>query len=300
MNAPSQPLSHPLSRPRPSSRPRLARRCWAAALLVLAAALAGCSDGGGKATDDVVVLSGATVSATPSLETKAPGGKGLGHIAGFVVDDAIHPVPGAVAALAGLDLKDTTDRNGGFEFVDLPPGKYLVRFNATGHRDAEAVLEVKEDRFTRAKVILERIRPPDPYTEVAKFEGYVSLTDNEFFSGFLFRSGHSFSADPVGLQGVVVEAVMDPYEGAGLGGRNGFDLSIQDEDCCHSYWSAHLPSPFWAEVPVQSMDGTGNYTLSVSAWSSPLPETNKSYEAFVSLFYNAPPPAGYALIGQTP
>lgn len=275
--------------------PRPAALAVLAALLVAATALAGCSDDA-KRTDDVVVLSGATATATPTLETKAPSGKGLGHIAGFVVDDAIHPIPGATAQLTGLDLKDTTDRNGGFEFVDLPPGKYLLRFNATGHQDAEAVLEVKADRFTRAKVILERIRPPEPYQEVAKFQGFIGFTDVEFFGGILFYNSHAFAADLNGLRGVIVEATMEPYTGNGLGGRNGFDLSIESEECCGSYWRAHLPSPFWAEVPVQSLAGEGNFSLGVNGWSSPLPETNKEYEAFVSLFYHAPPPAGYSVV----
>src|ERR1041385_3723032 len=102
----------------------------AAAVLVLAAVLAGCS-GSPSAPAEVLVQSQPQPGAEEvhssngtAAAALAPPPKTRGHIAGVVVDDAIRPIAGAKVKLPGMDLAPTTDRDGAFGFVDLLPGPY--------------------------------------------------------------------------------------------------------------------------------------------------------------------------------
>src|SRR5690242_11814314 len=130
------------------------------ALLVAATVLSGCSSAP-HAPAEIVVQSQpgpdapneVRSNATAAANVDPPKPKTRGHIAGVVVDEAIRPIAGAKVRLPGLDLERTTDRDGAFGFVDLLPGPYYITFNATGYYPAQTVLEVKDDEFTRAKVV---------------------------------------------------------------------------------------------------------------------------------------------------
>jgi len=265
-------------------------RAWPL-LLVLSLVIAGCGDGPSAATDDVVVVSGQTATETPTAVPTPKGGE-VGHIAGYVVDDALKPIRGARVQMGSLDLVDITDRNGAFEFVDLVPGSYLLKFNATGHQDAESVLDVKADRFTRAKVILHRIPPPEPRVEVLEFQGYAPVTEARYVLIGYCECSFDFQENRDGLQAVVIEAAMDPA----ANGQNGFDMDLGSQSCCAYYASASLPNPLWSQVDGADIQ-TADVRLRVYPWSDLVPETEKTFEVFVSSFYNMDVPAGYSVVG---
>ena len=265
----------------------------AVALLVMATVLAGCGDGPSAATDDIVVVSGQTATDAPTVAPTPKGGE-VGHIAGYVVDDALKPVRGARVQVTSLDLVDITDRNGAFEFIDLAPGAYLLRFNATGHQDAESVLDVKADRFTRAKVILHRIPPPEPRIEVQKFQGFAEVTQ----TGIILVSGLSECDCTFDLQqevddlgATVVEATMEPADN----GENGFWVRLVSQECCTTYSSVSLPNPYWVQIDGTAFDQP-DLRIYATLWSRPVPEINKEFEVFVSSFYNTDVPAGYSIL----
>ncbi|HJQ93046.1 MAG TPA: carboxypeptidase-like regulatory domain-containing protein, partial [Candidatus Thermoplasmatota archaeon] len=185
----------------------------AVAVLFLCALLAGCS--GGPSVPAEVLIESKPPEEVRSNDTVAavftPSPKTRGHIAGVVVDEAIRPIQGARVVLPGLDLTRTTDRDGSFGFVDLHPGPYFITVNATGYFDAEAVLHVGEDEFTRAKVVLTAMPPPMPYRVLQSFDGYTDLTADPLFGFSLFCNACDFDfyVDRPALAGVIVEAVFD-------------------------------------------------------------------------------------------
>lgn len=273
----------------------------AAAFLMAATLLAGCSHAP-SAPAEVVVHSAPLESEVRSNDTAGsaavapPPPKTRGHIAGVVVDQAIRPVAGAKVHLPGLDLTRTTDRDGAFGFVDLYPGPYFITINATGFYPAEAVLQVKEDEFTRAKVVLSPIPPPEPYHVTQKFDGFADVTaiqgDPFLLTGFCGTCSFDFYVDRPNLQSVVVEAVMDSG-----GQQEGFYHELRAYDCCEYYSQGDGPNPLVQEVKDIDLGKGDRFDLFVQPESFPAPETSRHFEVFVTAFYNQPAPTGWSIVG---
>ncbi|MGB0652663.1 MAG: carboxypeptidase-like regulatory domain-containing protein [Thermoplasmatota archaeon] len=283
-------------------------------LLFVVTLLAGCSSDDGGGVQEIVVES-APIETVESEGDGADGEAGApppvvddkkgkrGHLAGFVVNDVLRPIEGATVSLPGVDLDHDTDRDGGFAFADLIPGPYLLRANVTGHEPAEAIVEIKPGEFTRVKFVLERIRPPEPYHETIKFEGFSDITGNPFDFGLTGIFGcntcvwdHTFSP---GLHSIVIEAAMDPYTGVGVGGAayNSFYYSLRDVNCCSSYAYGTHSNPMRVEVtPEQLGANADGIEIRVEPESFPAPETNKRFEVYVTAFYNGGPPEGWSFL----
>ena len=267
----------------------------AVAVLLLCSLLAGCS-GAPSAPAEVLIESKPPEEITSNDTAAAvftPSPKTRGHIAGVVVDEAIRPIEGARVVLPGLDLERTTDRDGSFGFVDLHPGPYFITVNATGYFDAEAVLHVGEDEFTRAKVILAARPPPTPYRVLQSFDGYTDLTADPVF-GFSLCNACSFEfyIDRPGLAGVIVEAVL---EGSTTGG---FSYSFYQDNGSYdeSVASGSSGNPLRSEVRAEDLPkGSEHYTLYVEP-ESLVPEQSKRFQVFVTAFYNEAPPNGWSFV----
>ena len=270
----------------------------AAALLLAATLLAGCSSSP-RAPAEVVVQSQPsddvhTINGTAQAAATPPAAKTRGHIAGVVVDQAIRPIAGARVALPGLDLKRTTDRDGGFGFVDLIPGPYYITVNATGYAPAEAVLEVKADQFTRAKVVLTAIPPPEPFHVTQKFDGFADVTGGDPFSLGFFCGTCSFTfyIDRPHLETVVLEAVGQGTAASG----DGFYHSLDNYTCCAYYSSGDTGTPLLVSLPSKDLGYGDRFALYVEPTSFPVPETSKAFSVFVTAFYNQPAPTGWSFV----
>lgn len=276
-------------------------RGFVVASLLLMSLLAGCATGPAVPAEVVIESKppeeihsedpGEPVEAvfTPSEKTR-------GHIAGVVVDEAIRPIEGARVHLPGLDLERLTDRDGSFGFVDLHPGPYFITVNATGFFDAEAVLQVEADSFTRAKVILTGIPPPEPYRVQQAFEGYAELTTDPIFGFSFFCNAcyFDFYLDRPGLHTVIVEAV---FEGSATE-SNGFQYAFYP-DGSSSYYGQYgsTSNPMRLEVRSEDLPGEGDhYQLDVEPESFPLPEQGKRFQVFVTAFYNEAPTTGWSFV----
>ena len=267
--------------------------------LLLAALLAGCSGGGPKAPAEIVVNSTPlpeenevrSNESVPAVFTPSP--KTRGHIAGVVVDEAIRPIEGAKIHLPGLDLERVSDRDGSFGFVDLHPGPYFITINATGFMPAEAVLEVQEDKFTRAKVILTRIPPPDPYHVTQSFEGYADFSEVEpnFVYGLSCgQCDFDLYIDRPGLKEVIIEAYL---ENAVQG--DGFRYDLSDSDCCSYYTSGSGGTPLRVQVRSEDLGEGDHFDLGIYPTAFPVPEQGKRFQVFVTAFYNEVAPTGWAI-----
>lgn len=272
----------------------------AVAVLLLSSLLAGCS--GAPSVPAEVLIESKPPEEVHSNDTVAavftPSPKTRGHIAGVVVDEAVRPIPGARVVLPGLDLERTTDRDGSFGFVDLHPGPYFITVNATGYFDAEAVLHVGEDEFTRAKVILTAMPPPEPFRVQFNFEGYTDLTSDPYI-GFPFCNACDFDfyLDRPGLQAIVLEAVYDGTVAEGTGFRYYF---YDDEAYYYDGASGSTANPMRVEVRDEDLTPEEDHFWLSLEPESLVPEQSKRFKVFVTAFYNEPPPAGWSFVAGDP
>ncbi|MFA5944537.1 MAG: carboxypeptidase-like regulatory domain-containing protein [Candidatus Thermoplasmatota archaeon] len=273
----------------------------ALSILLIGALLAGCS--GAPAAPAEIVIESKPAEEIHSNETVeavfTPSPKTRGHIAGVVVDEAIRPIADARVHLPGLDLERLTDRDGTFGFLDLHPGPYFITVNATGYYDAEAVLEVGEDEFTRAKVILKAIPPPDPYRVMQSFEGYTELTTDPIL-GFSFcgQCEFDFYVDRPGLHTVVTEAV---YDGAASSSGVRYYYYTDSTDYYDGFATGSTGNPLRVEVRDEDIPDTeDHFRLTIEPESFPVPEQSKRFQVFVTAFYNEGPPTGWSFVAGDP
>lgn len=134
-------------------------------LLLVGAALAGCSDDGGsdEQGEDLLVVP----------ETEA----GLGVIVGIVLDEAITPVPGATVTLQEGG-STSTDENGAFGFGNLQPGTHFLRVEKPGYFTAQQSVEVEADVKSPPvlKVLLARDVASTPFYEEFTFKGFIECS----------------------------------------------------------------------------------------------------------------------------
>ncbi len=276
-----------------------------AMVVFVTALMAGCSSSSDGGVQEIVVESTPEVGSneTAPAEPPKPPKKGQrGHLAGFVVDDSLRPIEGATVTLPGIDLTDISDRDGSFAFADLFPGPYLLRANYSEHMGLEAMVNIKSDEFTRVKVILKRIPPPEPYHETFKFAGFAGVSGHSF-GPRLFTSNSAANIIDLDLElkALVIEAVMEPYAGAvaGVAGTNSFEYEVSPPQCCSRYYSGSLPNPM--RVVLDDTFLPTNITeVEVYVWPEafPTPEFNKDYEVFVTAFYREPPPANWSFFDE--
>jgi len=143
-----------------------------AGLLMLAVALAGCSDSGSKTNE----------GEKPPISV-GPVEEGKGVIIGVVVDDSIRPIVGATVMVVGHDLTTKTDEAGAFAFKDLEPGSYFVKASKPGYRETqqsvEVVADVKDPKVTR--LLLEIDPETTPYFQGPfKWDAYLECTVGAF------------------------------------------------------------------------------------------------------------------------
>ena len=123
-----------------------------AVLSALCVALAGCSRGGSDAKEE-----------------DSPGVL----VEGWVIDERIVPVPGAVARLAGLDLQTSTDAAGHYA-IEAPTGMDLVLVvEAEGYKSASGAVTALSGTYHVLNFSLERLPLAEPYDEVQSFDGLL-------------------------------------------------------------------------------------------------------------------------------
>lgn len=122
-----------------------------AVLCILCVALAGCSRGGTDAP----------------AETPGP------VVEGWVVDERIVPVSGAVVRLAGAGLETRTEEDGHYS-LDVPRGlDVVVVIEAPGYKPASGAVGAQSGDHHFLNFSLERIPVAEPFDEVQQFNGIL-------------------------------------------------------------------------------------------------------------------------------
>lgn len=130
-----------------------------AALLLVAAVLAGCS--GGSPSDD---------SAAP-LDVDAD----TGGIRGIVVDESIRPITGALVEFLCTGTSNVTGEDGTFSVVDVAPGACIVRASHPLYDVVQLSVDVVagDGDPPLLKVLLTRVIFAEPYSTVQDFRGFL-------------------------------------------------------------------------------------------------------------------------------
>lgn len=230
-------------------------------------------------------------------------GDGKGGIVGVVVDQAIRPVPNATVALQE-DGNRTSAEDGSFSFVGLAPGAYLLTASLEGSETQETSVDVLAGQLTQVRIFLTPIPKPEPYNLTQPFTGFAQVTSAgdegqlvEIVVQLLTgesgcdRCTFQFEGGPR-LRALVIEATMAPNSLPS--GSNGFGYYMERNGSLASAAFA-LPNPMTHVVDYPDMGG-GSFVLTMYPSSEPVPEINKSFEVFVTLFYEQPPPEGFSTL----
>lgn len=123
-----------------------------AVALVLAVALAGCSKGGSPAAGPEPV--------GPTVE-------------GWIVDERIVPVEGAVVRLAGLGQEAVADAEGHYVLQAPPATDLVLLVEAPGFRPQTRALSAASGAHQVLNFTLERVPVAQPYDTLEKFDGVL-------------------------------------------------------------------------------------------------------------------------------
>ena len=137
-------------------------------VLLMATALAGCSDGGKTAGPDI------PDPAFDEFDAEATATTGL--IRGIVVDDAIRPLAGANVSITALQRSQTTTDTGLFVFDDLEPGTYFLEVAKAGYNSTQVAAEVKAgvQEPDIVKVLLQVNPGTAPYVEEYALQAFIT------------------------------------------------------------------------------------------------------------------------------
>lgn len=137
-----------------------------AALMLVATAMAGCSDGAPPADVDDGTYDGFE---------KPPVTDDTGLIRGVVVSEAIVPLAGATVTIQQTQQEVKTNENGAFLFGGLEAGSYLLRVHALGYETVQSSVQVEAG--VAEPPVVRILLPADPsgmpYHKDHHFTGFI-------------------------------------------------------------------------------------------------------------------------------
>lgn len=261
-------------------------------------ALAGCF-GGGKDTQD------------PADLTVAPEAQ-VGLLRGVVVDDAVRPLAANVTLLP-LNRTTTSGPDGSFAFTDVAPGAYLVQAALDGYLGSQVSASVLAGQASDVRVFLSKIASQEPYGLTFPFEGFVQAS-----SGLLGAGTQTLPPNPAGagqcqctfqaaaepgLSRLVLEASWTDW----MGDPTGPTEFIWQVEALGANATAQGTGTSPLHVVLGSLDfpadgfRLGNATaFEVRIYPDAVwPAVSQTYDAFLTLWYNGPPPEGWSIIQET-
>lgn len=133
---------------------------WLVALLMPAAALAGCVGGdapGAESSPDDV---------EPDAET--------GVVRGIVTTDEQTPLGGALVALVDVGIENVTDDSGRFVLGGVPAGAHTLAIQKLGFESAAKRVDVAAGQTVELAIEVVAIQVVEPYQETFIFEGHIT------------------------------------------------------------------------------------------------------------------------------
>lgn len=251
-------------------------------LLLVAAALAGCSEAPVE-PDDPIGVKPVDVDDT------------TGAISGVVADVTIVPVPDATVLLQD-GTTATTDVDGLFVFEDLPPGAYFLTVTAEGFEPTQSSADVQAGTVAKPRIQLTPDTSPQPYVNTFEFKGHMVLSD--FYAVYLI-SGlldndlcdcvFQFTSDP-DVKTLVVDTV---YESS--------TTRVEPHDMYWDVWGGDGHASKWIESEeTWHLDGA-TFGPDATEWelqisSGEQPDIEQDFQGFVSFWHVETAPADWTFL----
>ena len=255
-----------------------------AAALLVAGLLAGCGDGGPT-----------TIEVAPGqvVEVAEPPKPGKGIVSGIVGDDAVYPLANATIFILGLGLNTTTDANGRFAIVDVPPGIYILEGSKKDHAAAQTTVDVQPGEIARAVLLLPRVPATDPYHTTVQQEAYI-----EAWAAFIDFSGSNttlrFELDASTPYTVVLESA---WEGSFYtAGATAFDYRLMVANDNREVTAGPAPNPLSLHLDARILPPGKHYfefRLDPRPDAAVLQATGRLY---ATVFYNEPAPPQWSIL----
>jgi hypothetical protein len=275
-----------------------------------------------------VVLAGCGAAPAKPAGADVPLAPGRAVLAGVVVDQAIHPIAGAVVTVTDAGVNATTDAKGGFSLA-VPVGEHVLE--AT-HRDFAPVRQTVSVPATGTRGLVVQFSltaAMGPYSTIAKYEGFVvcSLGASYIFSeecgegvgtpvGRFGKQGNNairydFQAESPSLKTLVVEMAWEPTSDAGRELLVLLNTNWTCEPACGGdavgNGSVQGPSPLLLRVdeadlskPLQDPAAVfTTYTLARNGPTDVNVVLNQAFQLFVTQFYRESAPDGYSFVAAS-
>ncbi|HET6404008.1 MAG TPA: carboxypeptidase-like regulatory domain-containing protein [Candidatus Thermoplasmatota archaeon] len=259
-----------------------------------------------------LVASGCTSDEAPTpTNAIAPG-----ILSGVVTDAALIPLANANVSVEGMNASALTDATGAFR-LELLPGEYVVLASHPDHKTGALRASVLSDQTATLAFQLDAVRRIVPRVEVAEAEGYLACTALLLASGERHalacgqndpneRASVQFGVTSIdGLEAAVLELVWDARTDAARWLRVDATLVRGDESV--GLGGVEGVSPLRLAIPGRLLDAgtlvvraspTGSFTDEEAGVDAGL-VLQQGFTVYASLFYHAPPAAGYtALQGE--
>jgi hypothetical protein len=265
----------------------MGRATWAIAMLA-ALLLAGC---GGKdnGAGQVALGDGSRISLDLPEEQQPAVDDIRGAVSGVVVNEAIFPLPGAIVAVRDRDHETTTDADGRFAFLEMPPGLYTLTVTIEGYGDGLGTVNVKSGQVVKSILQVRRMPVLDPYHTTIKVET-VHDPANAILYGFTDQLV-AFDMQP---KTVILEAKWDGLTDTPVADL--LEYEVQPESDPETYQTGGGPNPLRVQFDADFFP-KGEYAVRFnvhpSAYSSP-GETRG--QVFLTIFYVDPAPEGWSLV----
>jgi hypothetical protein len=110
-----------------------------------------------------------SVAAGPADYDESTGG-----IDGYVTDEELAPIAGALVGILGLpDAEATTDASGRFALSNVPPGVHSLATQKLGYESSTQKVEVASGQSSEVKITLVVLAVEEPYPETIIFNGII-------------------------------------------------------------------------------------------------------------------------------
>jgi hypothetical protein len=133
-------------------------------LVAVALAFSGCAGGSAESSESTPAPASVIVGDT------AAGGR----IVGTVVSDELAPVQGATAGLKGIEITAVSDKEGRFEFQNVPAGQHTLFVARLGYESVPKQVTVNDGETTEVTVSLNPIAVEEDFVESLEFKLYMA------------------------------------------------------------------------------------------------------------------------------
>lgn len=290
--------------------------------LLLVAALAGCTGGGGSA---------GLPPGEPCADGSCPGGDT--GIQGNVLDGEGLPVGGAAVVLKETDQQTVTGQAGDFAFYGLEPGQYTVYALKLGFTQGATRVTVEEGSIESVQLVLDTIAVVEPYVDVIGPESGQFTCSVTAVILIQTCRGLAPSAFPNDKTSVAFELSSKEWQTivgemqweqgtAATSNRLANFISYEGRDGSHWWCAGDGPSPIVFQYererdsvcsdrgdqdPQPHDDEVETLVIAADSGFGSLEADNppvrvaldQKYDLMVSIFYHEPAPPGYTALPDT-